>query len=632
MLTPVNYVDLFDRLYPEQHLVGLTDENQITVEELNRRYASIRANQRTAMLALNSVYSAQPNGSHFRDYMLPFWEVAACRRWELSTADVALLRHRNGFDPGGLELNFPEPRTSLHLHDLGSSLIDGHHEVLVFARGALLPSRDRHVHASQGGFSVYPKEDRIFSKQYSELDFREMADPDGSDTWSTLDVRDDRAHLTDAFHTIRLTGGVIDGRDGVTFPVTNVADYQVVLLRKFNERGVTYDAPPVFRNNAGATDGVFDIIVPDLGALGNVYDIRYYRLFSRLSTDSYFRPVPKEDWAARMEPSMNGAALFTVLRGAADGEEFCVTCGADFWKFEYDGPVTETSELYKVDLVHPDGLPLGVWDVEDLDVWIDGRLQRPYVDYWIEWGGPASADQPPRLIYREIPIGARHSVFILHNAPHDPELSLTIREPETLSTTDGVYRLPAAERALRLVRDVGLVFSGGFLHRAGDGINVVADNLGLHLEDLPYNTDLSFRSRFVLTPGGLTGALRESDHETALEQFIGLVGLKADGSSSDGASPLGFDFIESYRQTHNVHPIPNAPAPERPVTRFGAMFFWVRDESVSAGDFVLDFREGADLSTLNPWRQGSDPLILDGRDAAHTSDYVSNITLDARAS
>jgi hypothetical protein len=44
MLTPVNYVDLFDRLYPEQHLHGLTDDNQITVEELNRRYATIRTN------------------------------------------------------------------------------------------------------------------------------------------------------------------------------------------------------------------------------------------------------------------------------------------------------------------------------------------------------------------------------------------------------------------------------------------------------------------------------------------------------------------------------------------------------------------------------------------------------------
>ena len=632
MLTPVNYVDLFDRLYPEQHLVGLTDENQITVEELNRRYASIRANQRTAMLALNSIYSAQPDGSHFRDYMLPFWEVDACRRWELSTADVALLRHRSGFDPGGLELNFPEPRTSLHLHDLGSSLTDERHEVLVFSRGALLPSQDRHVHASQGGFSVYPKEDHIFSKRYPVLDFREVPDPDGDDVWPTLDGRDGQAHLTDALHTIRLSGGTLDGREGTTTPVVKVADYHVVLLRKFNERGVTYDTSPVFRNDSAAVEGVFDIVVPDLGALGHVYDIRYYRLFSKLPTDSYFRPVPKADWVARMEPSFNGAALFTVLRGAAAGEEFCVTCGADFWKFEYDGPLTETSELYKVDLVHPDGLPLGVWDVEDLDVWIDGRLQRPHIDYWIEWGGPASANKPPRLIHREVPTGARRSIFVLHNAPHDPELSLTIREPEALSTQDGIYRLPAADRALRLMRDVGLVFSGGFLHRAGDGINVVADNLGLHLEDLPYNTDLFFRSRFVLTPGALTGALRESDHETALEQFIGLVGFRADGSSADGTTALGFDFVESYRRAHGVRPIPNAPAPDRSLRRFEALFFWVRDESDDADNFALDFRDGADLDALSPWRQGPDFLALDNRVLVQDPGYVSNITLDARAS
>ena len=155
MLTPVNYVDLFDRLYPEQHLAGLTDDGQITAEELNRRYATVRANQRTMMLALNSIYSAQPDGSHFRDYMLPYWEVAASKKFDLGPTKLLSLRYRVGFDPGGESLVFPENRTGLHLHDLGSDLINSMIEVCVYVDGRLIGPSRYHIHVSQGGFSVY---------------------------------------------------------------------------------------------------------------------------------------------------------------------------------------------------------------------------------------------------------------------------------------------------------------------------------------------------------------------------------------------------------------------------------------------------------------------------------------------
>lgn len=576
MVTPVNYVDLFDRLYPEQHLAGLTDDGQITAEELNRRYATMRANQRTMLMALNSIYSAQPDGSHFRDFMLPFWEVAACKKFDLTPSKLVSLRYRVGFDPGGESLVFPENRTGLHLHDLGSDLINTMNEVNVYVDGRLIAPSRYHIHVAQGGFSVYIIEEDLGDEPRT-------------------------AH--------------------------------VVLLRKFNQAGITRGAA-VVRTCLSATTDPFDIVVPSLAELGHVYDIRYYKLFHRVPGDRWFRPVDEADYGKRASATGDGA-VFTRMSGAAEDEEFVVVCTAEFWKFEFDGPLTEDSNAAIVDLVDHYGLPAPVTRIEDVDVFVDGRLMRPNVDYWLHWGNPAySPRTPPRITLRGVPTGPHRHVVVRTNAPYDPLLCPEIRE-EVLSDPDAVFRLPASERPLRLMEDVGLSFSGGYLVNVAEDMNVVADNLGLHVGGLPDAQFFYFRARFVLTTPQLNGAVTEGGFQTALEKFALMVGLAPDGSAANGNPQLTADFLRAYRVNAGVSAVPTDSPKSWAETYFNALYFWVRDSQAEArftGE-PLDCRDGASeaLLRLAPWKQADMPVVYDCRAGViGDAGYVTDRPLDCR--
>lgn len=575
MQTPLNYVDLFDRLYPEQHLTGLGDENQINVDELNHRYATIRANQRTTMLALNGIFDALPDGSHFRDFMLPYWEVLVSRRFSIgSVSDLAAARYRSGFDPGGDYLEFPEIRTGFHMHDLGEDVVGPVSEVIVFSGGLVVAPSDYTIHRAQGGFSIYVKETKVK-------------------------------------------------------PVV-----EVVVLRKFNERGLTYQSYPVYLGVPGP--GNTTDVVADLTKLGYVYDFRYYKLFSRTMGDEFFRPVPGNMWQSRVSDNKE-TALFTLLRKAEEGEQFLVLNSAEFWKFEHDGEVTEDSSVWKIDLVHANGQPAPVWHIEDVDVWVDGRLQRPGLDYWIEWGGVASARQAPRIIFRKIATGYHH-VLAITNAPHDPLLNVTLRQ-STITDEYGIFDMPPSEREFKLVQDIGLAFTGGYLNTAGTGIDVVGENLALHLTTLDDTRDLYFRVRFVLPPLAREMASRISQSESALEKLMKLLGISADGTfwTSDGPeyrnAQLRLNIRQTYRERPDVLKVPTSPRPEWNTSTFDAGYFWVRDEANGARSddtvtTVIDCRPGADTASFLPWTQDGS-MVFDCR-TIDDPGYVTPRVLDCR--
>jgi hypothetical protein len=576
MLTPVNYVDLFDRLYPEQHLAGLTDDGQITAEELNRRYATVRANQRTMMLALNSIYSAQPDGSHFRDYMLPYWEVAVSKKFDLGPTKIVSLRYRVGFDPGGELLTFPENRTGLHLHDLGSDLINSMIEVCVYVDGVLIAPSRYHIHVAQGGFSVYIVEEEVNADAQV-------------------------AH--------------------------------VVLLRKFNQAGLTRGAA-VRHICAATTVSPFDIVVPSLTELGHVYDIRYYKLFHKIPGDRWFRPVT-ENLVGKRVGAVGDSAIFTKMDGAVKDEEFVVVCTAEFWKYEHDGPITENTNAALIDLVDQYGLPAPVSCIEDVDVYVEGRLMRPNVDYWLQWGDPVNSYRtPPRIVLRGDPTDIHGHILVRTNAPYDPVLCPEIRE-DTISDPEAIYRMPPTARPLRLLEDVGLTFSGGYLVNVADNQNVISDNLGLHIGGLPDTRFMYFRSRFVLTSGAMEGAIRESGHQTALEKFAILVGVKADGTAANGNPLLSADFVEAYRVNTGATTVSSASPKNWAETYFNALYFWVRDaqtDARSAGE-PLDARDNAvvPLARLLPWQQDDFALSFDCRSPISSdAGYVTNRSLDCR--
>jgi hypothetical protein len=527
------------------------------------------------MSALNSIYSAQSDGSHFKDYMQPFWEVALNKKFDLTQSKIVSLRYRVGFDPGGNTLTFPENRTGLHCHDIGSSILSDMTEIMVYIDGRLIAPSDRYVLIAQGGFSVYVKESVV-----------------------TL----------------------------------NASVAQIVVLRKFNQLGISRNAYTSVKNTGSTTTSPFDIVVNTLSSLGNVFDIRYYKLFHKLPTDRYFRPVDESLWGSRVSATSD-AAVFTKTDGALANEEFVVVCTADFWKYEFDGTLTENSNTSLVDLVDQYGLPAPIWSIEDIDVYVNGRLMRPNIDYCIQWGSPSSKRHPPRVILWGIPTGRCH-ILVMTNAPHDDILSPTIRE-DALSDPYAIYRLPPLQRPIRLIEDVGMVFSNGYLRNVGDEINVIADNYGLHLGNLPDTNYVYYRARFVMTSLNIEGALREGGYQTALEKFVTLVGLRPDGSPADGSSPLGgFDFIESYKYNSGCSVVPSNPIIWAN-TFFNALYFWVRDEQQDARNAgePLDVREtdSSNLAVYDPWNQEGVDLVFDCRSPITTdSGYTTSRELNCR--
>jgi hypothetical protein len=601
MLTPVNYVDLFDRLYPEQLLTGLADENEISVEGLNARFAAIRSNQRTTAMALSAVYASQPDGTHFRDFVLPFWEVAYSKKFTLSQTDLVALRYRRGYDPAGAELGFPEARTVLYCNDCGSELLAAAIQLLVFVDGALVRPSDYHVHPSQGGFAVYVRE-------------------------------------------VLVTVG------------TRV---RVVVLRKFNERGASFPSIPPGKSataEAPAPDGsAVASVVFRLGDLGHVHDVRYYRLFTRRSGDAYYRPVPRSAWSVRATPAYDLAVFGIVGEYASGGYEFVAVDSAEFWKYEVDAAVAPDESIWKIDLVDGTGMPAPVYEPDDVDVWAGGRLLTHGVDYWLELGDPEFPDVPPRIVFEDVHYGDVH-LLAVSGAPRDDDSSIEMVR-DAVPNADAVVRFDPRARRLRLVENVGLVFSSGFLELAGDGIETVADNLALHFDGLRDRDEFRYRARFVFSPETLESAMRQTEVPTVLERFARTVGaVPPDGSFSrewysgdfrsdgpggvgamdlregaheegtadfrEGADPCAgytpcrtdmWDLVEIHRRNHPTPPLPSGVLPRRDRRHFPATYFWGRD--------------GGGTGAMGPWRQGG-RIDLDCRPQDHGP--TVNVSLDFR--
>jgi hypothetical protein len=608
MLTPVNYVDLFDRLYPEQHLHGLTDDNQITVEELNRRYATIRANQRTMSMAMNAIYADQPEGAHLRDFMLPFWEVAYSRKYVLSTKDIASLRYIKGYDPAGLNLEFPESRIALYANDCGSELLDREVEFLLFSDGLLVAPSDYAVHPSQGGFAVYLKESRV------------------------------------------VVGAAI----------------RVVVFRKFNQRGKSFEripAPAMAIADPALPDGTAAAHVAfSLTALGYVHDLRYYALFAKKAGDQYFRPVPADSWSARAMPGYD-TAIVGLLGGYAEpgAYEFALVDKAEFWKFEVEATVAPRDSVWKIDLVDSRGMPVPVADTGDVDVWSKGRKLRAGVDYWVEFGSPDFPDIPPRIMFEDVHYGDLH-LLAMSGAPRDSEACVEM-DADVLPNADPVVRFDPRLRKLRLLQNVGLVFSSGYLELAGDGIETVADNLALHFNGLRDADEFNYRARFVFAPEMLGAAFRQTEIPTVLERFARTVGsLRPDGYYDEawysgdfreeqdnelftsgemdfregayrlkrgvtdfregqqckGHTPCDtaqWDLVAIHRRNHPSAPLRGGVLPNRNRGQFPAAYFYLRDEYRDVNPIVV----GGDISPMAAWKQGP-KVNLDFRQKDHGPD------------
>jgi len=435
-----NYVDLFDQLYPTQQLNGLADESQINVTQLNSRFAAIRANHASTMRALNGIVSNEDPGKYIKQYLQSFSEIAAFKKFTYTGAQKSANLFTTGFDAKGTSLSFPSPRVVFPVNDLGGTPLSNVADVMVFHRGHLLPPSLCYVNYVQGGMMVYVKASHIYAD----------------------------------------------------------ADTYVVVVRKFNQLGVSHTQRFAAVANA-AVGANFAITVPSLSPYGRQYDIRYYKLFRRRTGWLHFAAMDPSEWTARLGDD-GSSAIFTVLAGAELGEQFQVVNCTEYWSYEYEGLKGYLTPNY-LNLIMSDGTnPAPVNRIEDIDVWLCGRLMRPGIDYTYTRGGNGA---PPRLFFVSgIPVNEVH-LKVVSNVPYDSEYNIE-QSANPMPHVKGIADFSViGSRKMRTLEGMGWIFSEGFLDGCGDGVMSVLDNAYLHYKGLVDRDYFMYRARYVLTASAL---------------------------------------------------------------------------------------------------------------------------------
>jgi hypothetical protein len=566
-LKPLNYVDLFDFLYPETPLEGLPDASQITVFQLNNRYAVIRNNQRSIFRALNAIVTEADEGTYFREFMLPYYEVAASKRFVLNTVELTNAQFANGFDAAGLGFAFSAPQTVFNMGNLGGELNGEMTSVLVYSGGSLLPPT-----APYSGGSPGP------------------------------------AAGTPAVRTIQ--GGVI-----LYVPTSLVSagvPVDVVVLRTFNQKGVTWGnpaygwTPPSVTFSAAAAAPLTLSFASLSASLGNVYDLSTYAVFLKAGADHYFRPVDPSLVASRMSDSSDGA-IFTVNQAANVGDTFMLVGRSGYWDVYTAGTYdATTSGQFSIPLLEADGVtPAPVAYTQDVDVWLDGRFLRHDQDYTVDFGNVIDTTQPPRILINGMSLGVYHTVRVVSNAPWDATHNVQV-EGSVLADTRGLVLVSATARDIRLMDGVGLLFASGSF--CGEGAaHTVGENRGLDISALTTNTDYYYRARFCLTPAALNTCETAMEQELGMDKFLDLFG------STTGGAILAYDYQSAYALAKGLtgSTVPANGGASWPPP-FGPGWFWARDREtaiVGAGYLNFDCR----IRGYNPqFASWGEPVLAPG--------------------
>jgi hypothetical protein len=501
MIAPINYVDLYDRLYPEQQLTGLASENQITVQNLNSRYGVIRNNQRSLMMGLNGIVAALPDGAFIRDFMVPFHEIAAAKRFIYSEAQIDANTFRNGFDAAGQNLNFQNAMVIFPLNNLGSSLDSENTLVMVFSAGLLINPIRTSIRSVQGGLMVYVQK---------------------GESW-----------------------------------VTPNEPVDIVVMRKFGQLGITHTDRFVTTNSGGDVSS-FSFVIPNRDQYNLVHSTRLVRVMKQGMNDSYYRPISRRSITVRPDES-GDALLIDIHDGAKEGDAFTVFDASEFWEHHFSATdPTIPGQRYYADLILPStytvgnvqyvlegsNVPAPVWYGQDVDVYKNGVALRFGYDYWINWNYHRPS-APPQLVVRGVKESGLQRIDMYSTAAHCPQ-DENYFNFERLIDEQGVIN-QRSNPINTYLPNIGIVKSNGKVHSFGTGIETIAGNRGLFIHDLKNGTDFEFRARFVMTDDGRDVAIAAASAKTPLDQLVELV-----GTDLGGVDPIG-----NFKQVHNPSTIPD---------------------------------------------------------------------------
>jgi hypothetical protein len=604
MLKPTNYVNLYDFIYPEVALPGLADDSQINTAELNARLAIVRGNHRSLVNAMSGIVTQADAGNYFKEYMKPFSEVVAASRFTLTALQITNAQFDPTFDVSGAG-PFGEARTVFQLRELGGELAnDVLYSATVSSSAAASQAGIVFLNADAAPLSVGMA---AFGTNIPPGTTVETIAVGGSYTTVTLSANIlSTGVLSGAPISFALpppvlvfSGGLlVQGSDYVvrtvqggavlylkTSSVTHDVPVDVVLMRTFNQKGVTWGNSALgwsaytHTYGGGGQAGPLTLSVDSLSLrCGNVFDLSTYAIFRKAAADNYYRHVDDGLVASRVPDVGDDGAVFTVDTDALGGETFMVIGRSSYWEYNWSGtPDATTSAQFSIPLLEQDGAtPAPVGTAYDVDVWLDGRLLRPEYDYTVQTGSPDDITQPPRILVGGMTIGTAHWIRAVSNAPYDAAHSVQVYGA-VLSDTRGLVLVSASGRQVRLTDGVGMLYSGGYFDGYGM-VNTVGENRGLDVSSLTARTDYTYRARYCLTKDALEMCESSMSLSTGMDKFLDLF-----GSVDTDLAISSYDYQSAYAVSHSLAS-GHVPATSRPAwySPFGPGYFWVRDR-IQAG-------------------------------------------------
>jgi hypothetical protein len=259
--------------------------------------------------------------------------------------------------------------------------------------------------------------------------------------------------------------------------------------------------------------------------------------------------------------------------------------------------------------------PAPIACTEDVDLWVDGVMMRPNVDYAVTFGDSSVSTEPPRVVINGMTVGA-HRIRAISNAPYDPIHSIQLQYP-ILPDPRGLVDVPVAGREIRLTEQLGILFSGGYFDGEGR-VRTIADNLSLDLSSVTAPDDVFYRARFVFTAAGMAICEMAASSKTGLDKLLDLIG-SVSGSTTDLGDPGDFrdngdfggvliqaDWKGAYATSNSIPA--NVPTNQRRgyPTAFDTGYFWTRDRLPyiqPSGGATLDCRTRTRVAQMTPWAE-----------------------------
>jgi len=237
------------------------------------------------------------------------------------------------------------------------------------------------------------------------------------------------------------------------------------------------------------SNGIPCIVLEDTLRYGIAFDIAENLLL--LNSDS--TPIAKTSYTVEPTQTPNRFLVKFIGTALVAGNTVFAGNNTTYYSFEQDLVTTSITTDYVFPVING-AVPVMASSADDFQVWVDGFRLVPNDTF----AYTVSASLTPRITIPTLPIG-NHTIRIVKNMPFNAfNYGTYTRAMVGTDSAKGIYDTPnAAALPIRMVDNLGVVYTNGQLVTANTGISIIGDDIGIHFKELRNTSNFFFDVRFV---------------------------------------------------------------------------------------------------------------------------------------